>query len=41
MGGASFSRGYCTVAAPPPNFFGFTVCTKVLSVTDMPLPYSL
>ncbi len=36
IGGASFSCGYCTVAAPPPNRFGFTVWANVLKVTPRP-----
>src|SRR6476469_881324 len=35
-GGASFSCGYCTVAAPPPIFLGVTVCASSLNVTPRP-----
>src|SRR3954447_9774889 len=35
--GASFSCGYCTVAAPPPSFFGVTVWASSLNVTPRPL----
>src|SRR3954452_9833245 len=35
-GGASFSCGYWTVAAPPPSFLGVTVWASSLNVTPRP-----